>query len=226
MRVSVNYNEYSHSRGATILSVMGGVLKGIGLPMILLYGVGIIFIGIGLGMQKLAEVVNRNKVFRMWLKSLSEQGILEKISYDTELAVHLYEANPDKKTLKYLEKANPKAAEIIRTGKVERTKTMKKAEQSTMPEKYNIDREKYENLYIQLGTGLLSQEYANRPQNIVNKEMLDIIDNRALLNQRDNDCLLKVYAFLKTNVVSMNTTNAIIIAEYVYRTLRARDCER
>lgn len=55
MRVSFNYTNYPNSIGASVLSAVGGFLKAVGIPLILLFGFGIVLIGMGFGMQKLAE---------------------------------------------------------------------------------------------------------------------------------------------------------------------------
>lgn len=47
------------------------------------------------------------------MKSLNEKDILDQIPNNIELALKLYESSPSKKTLKYLQGANPQAAIMI-----------------------------------------------------------------------------------------------------------------
>lgn len=117
MRVSFMYINYPNSRGASVLSALGGLLMMIGCPMVFLYGMGLVPVAVGIGMQILAKVVANNKSFKLWMKSLLEKGVLDQIPNNIVLAIKLYEANPCKKTLKYLQTANPQAAMIISQNK-------------------------------------------------------------------------------------------------------------
>lgn len=226
MRVSFSYKNYPNSKGATVLSTLGGFLKAVGIPLILLFGMGIIFTGIGFGMQKLADVMNENKCFKLWMNGLQQKGVLSQIPYNTELAVKLYEANPTKKTLKYLQGANPQAAMIVQskgtTGNVAAPPT---APQPRVPATHNMDREKYEALYKQNGSALLQQEYAARTVPVVQTELERIISNTDTIAQQNDRSLLIIYAYLTGTPQSMDPKVAIIKAEYTYRLLRSRNCD-
>jgi len=221
MRVSFNYTKYSNSTGATVLCAVGGFLKSVGFPLILLFGMGLVFIAMGFGMQKLGEVIGENKNFKLWMKSLRDKGILEQIPNNTELALKLYEANQSKKTLKYLQTANPQAALIIAQNKQNvKNKTVPTHVQAeNAPEPHNINREHYEQLYLQSGLKLMQErESAERAFD-------SIIANTEQIEQQNDDCLLMIYAYLRSNQSSIDVKSSIIKTEYVYRILRSRNCE-
>lgn len=56
-------------------SAVGGFLKAVGIPLILLFGMGLVFIAMGFGMQKLAEVISE-KNYKLRMKSFREKGFL------------------------------------------------------------------------------------------------------------------------------------------------------
>lgn len=66
------------------------------------------------------------------------------------------------------------------------------------PAVHNINREHYEQLYLQLGQELLLQEIATKSENSVYSEMGSIIANTELIDQHDNNCLLMLYAYLSS----------------------------
>ena len=189
--------------------------------MILLFGMGLVFIAMRFGMQKLAEMIGNNKNFKLWMKSLRERGILDQIPNNTELAVKLYEANPDKKTLKYLQTANPQAAMIIAQNKQNaKNKTVTTPAQSANTiAPHNINREHYEQLYLQSGLELMQE------RGHLKRSFDSIIANTELIEQQNDDYLLMIYAYLRNNPSSIDAKIAIIKAEYTYRILRSRNCE-
>lgn len=226
MRVSFSYKNYPNSRGASVLSAVGGFLKAVGIPLILLFGMGIILIGIGFGMQKLADVLNDKKTFKLWMKSLRDNGVLAQVPNNTELGVKLYEANPSKKTLKYLKKANPQAVLIIKNKAAAKNVDSPASAQAGSAAGHNVDRDKYEALYHQLGSELLQQEYAVKTAAAVQEELEGLLTNIDLLNQQNNGKLLMIYAYLAAEPKSIDPKIALIKAEYTYRLLRSRNCER
>ena len=153
-------------------------------------------------------------------------GILNQIPNNTDLAVKLYEANPTKRTLKYIQGANPQAALIIKNKTVTGNVSVPTAApQSNALETHNMDREKYETLYMQCGSTLLQQEYAVRTVPIVQSELQGVISNTNAIEQQNDRSLLMIYAYLMGNPQSMDPKVAIIKAEYTYRLLRSRNCE-
>lgn len=221
--IRITYTNYPNSRLATALSAFGGIQIALGIPLILCYGAGLIFIAIGYGWKKLAKVIANNKNHRLWMKSLRKEGVLDQIPNNTELAIKLYEANPSKKTLKFIRKVNPQAAMIIVQNKqsMENKTTSEVVHPiSQQPEAYNINRDHYEQLYLQSGLELMQQR--GYPERV----FVSIIANTELIEKQNNDSLLMIYAYLRNNPSSIDAKRAIITAEYVYRILRSRNCER
>lgn len=67
----------------------------------------------GIGTTAWAESINDKKIFKLWIKDLEQKGLRDIVASSTEQAIALYNANPSKLTLKYIEKINPYAGSII-----------------------------------------------------------------------------------------------------------------
>lgn len=76
----------------------------------------------GIGTTAWAESINDKKIFKLWIKDLEAKGIRDIVVSSTEQAIALYNANPSKLTLKYIEKNNPYAGSIITLRIAERKK--------------------------------------------------------------------------------------------------------
>lgn len=67
----------------------------------------------GIAFTAWAEHINDKKIFNLWIKDLEKKGLREAVAESAEQAVALYNANPCKRTLKYIEKVNPQAGSFI-----------------------------------------------------------------------------------------------------------------
>lgn len=76
----------------------------------------------GIGTTAWAESINDKKIFKLWIKDLEQKGLRDIVVSSTEQAIALYNANPSKLTLKYIEKNNPYAGSIITLRIAERKK--------------------------------------------------------------------------------------------------------
>lgn len=73
----------------------------------------IICILCGIGTTAWAEHINSKKIFKLWIRDLEQKGLRDVVISSTEQAIALYNANPSKMTLKYIEKLNPQASSYI-----------------------------------------------------------------------------------------------------------------
>lgn len=62
----------------------------------------------------LGRKISENKAFKKWKKQLEAQGIDQRVRGSLQDAVTVYNANPGKKTLSYIQTLNPVAADQIR----------------------------------------------------------------------------------------------------------------
>ncbi len=111
MRVRI----YKHSILATFLSMFGTgfSLGGIFILFNLEAG-GIVILIIGICFMWWAESVNDKKTFTLWRKRLEENHIDQLITTSIADSVQVYNANPGKRTLEYIQGLNPQAAAYIR----------------------------------------------------------------------------------------------------------------
>lgn len=111
MRVRI----YKNSILATFLSMFGTgfTLCGI-LILFQLEAVGIVILIIGICFMWWSDSVNDKKTFKLWRKKLEENHIDQLIKTSTAHSVQVYNANPDKRTLEYIQELNPQAAAYIR----------------------------------------------------------------------------------------------------------------
>lgn len=114
MRVPITI--YKNSVLATILGIVAGLTLAGGVVALLsreLVG-GIILIALGLGIRMLAEYISEKKQFKKWIRQLEENDALKELPTSNQFAVKLYNAHPTNSTIKYIEKYNPQAAQLIR----------------------------------------------------------------------------------------------------------------
>ncbi len=74
---------------------------------------GILLLILGVALLFAAEYVSEKKCFKLWIRKLEANGMLAKVAEDNSAAVAMYNANPKKMTLAYIQKLNPDAAAII-----------------------------------------------------------------------------------------------------------------
>ncbi len=107
---------YRNSFLASVVSIAGcGILIG-GIAVIAEGDIlpGIAFIAAGLGLCILARVISGNKSFKKWWKQVTDANLEGAIARDADLAVKIYNKNPQNRTLKKIEQLNPAAADFIR----------------------------------------------------------------------------------------------------------------
>lgn len=67
----------------------------------------------GIGTTALTDHINDRNIFKLWIRDLEKKGIRDVVASSTEQAIALYNANPTKQTLSYIEKLNPQASSFI-----------------------------------------------------------------------------------------------------------------
>ncbi len=91
------------------LMIMGGILT-LADEMVT---EGIIFIVIGLALAIWGKQISANKAFKTWWKQVTDADLEPKIAQSTDVAIQVYNKNPQKRTLKKIAELNPAAAENI-----------------------------------------------------------------------------------------------------------------
>ena len=111
---------YKNSILATIISMMGTAFAFGGVYMIIdgeTSGAALLII-FGVALMFGAAAISKNKVFKVWVKSLKSKGILEQLSTNDALCRQVYQANPIKRTVRLIEKYNPRMADELRATSV------------------------------------------------------------------------------------------------------------
>ena len=107
------WTKYQASKFATFVSIVGTLMRYAGV-LCLFAGapVGtVVCFGIGVGIHFLAEAIG----FGAWKKTVHKQGLDEKVKQgDLQTAIALYNGDPKKRTLKYLDSLNAQVAAQIR----------------------------------------------------------------------------------------------------------------
>ena len=75
-----------------------------------------------------SEIISERKKYKQMVRFLKSEGLLEQLPTDIKLCFDVYNCNPSKSTLRFIEKHNPKAAEEIKLA-LERAKIERKNEQ-------------------------------------------------------------------------------------------------
>lgn len=74
---------------------------------------GIICALIGVAFSILAPIVSERKIFKLWIKELKKSGVIGMLPSSRELCLKLYQANPQKRTIKFLAKYNPSVSQEL-----------------------------------------------------------------------------------------------------------------
>lgn len=100
---------YKNSVLASIISIIGCVMVTVGIStseiMVAVLGAPLIFAG---------KMISSNKAFKNWWKQISDAKLIPLIAGDVNVAVSVYNKNPERRTLKKIEEVNPDAAKHIR----------------------------------------------------------------------------------------------------------------
>lgn len=132
---------------ATLLSIFSLVFPVLGLVLLLefigtgeifLIIIGVIialfFVGCYILCQALAKAITERKMTKKWLKEISEKGADTDIASSVDFAVLVYNTNPHKLTLEYIEKLNPLAAEMIRNNLAQKKELKKQKKRKNREE--------------------------------------------------------------------------------------------
>lgn len=113
---------YKNSFLASAISIFGCGLIMCGVAMLFESepAGGVAIAVIGLAMAFWGRSISKNKAFKKWWKEVITKIPVAHIAQDVNLAIHLYNQNPDKRTLRKLEELNPTAAQIIRQSQVKK----------------------------------------------------------------------------------------------------------
>ena len=105
---------YRHSFLATVVSLIGSVLMLSGLYLLFVQALaGVACILIGIVYSFIASAISKRKQFRLWIKSLKQQGIIALLPTSRELCLQVYQANPQKRTINFIAKYNPAVAQEL-----------------------------------------------------------------------------------------------------------------
>ncbi len=112
---------------ATLLSIFSLVFPVLGFVLLMMFissgdifliitGViiAIVLVGCYILCQALAKAITERKITKKWIKEIREKGADTDIASSVDFAVLVYNTNPHKLTLKYIEEHNPFAADTIR----------------------------------------------------------------------------------------------------------------
>lgn len=106
---------YKNSFLASVVSIIGciAILAGI-------YGIaeetvaeGVVAIVVGLALAILGKHISENKSFKTWWKQVTDANLEPQIAQSLDIAIQIYNKNPQKRTLKKIAELNPAAAENI-----------------------------------------------------------------------------------------------------------------
>lgn len=122
MRIS--YTSYEHAPLATAVSFLGrtiGTLMLVGGVMAVFskeIGTGIVVaaigFGIALGAERLSEKIAEGSSFRRWWKTVKDANLEPQIAASLNVAVDVFNKNPQQRTLNKIATLNPAAGEYIR----------------------------------------------------------------------------------------------------------------
>lgn len=118
-----SFHVYKKSPLATVCSAFGTVFAIVGVGLLvngIIYSAdseeitaGAVCSVMGIAVSLLAIPVNKRKEFKLWKKQLKASGTDAMIGSDVDLAMRVYRSNPGKRTLKYIRKKNPQAAQYL-----------------------------------------------------------------------------------------------------------------
>ena len=106
---------YKNSVLATLVSLFGcaWAIAGIAACAEGEIGGGIVIIALGVVFLVWARSISRNKAFKKWWKQVKDNNLEPQIAGSADVAISIYNKNPQKRTLKKIAELNPAAAEMI-----------------------------------------------------------------------------------------------------------------
>ena len=107
---------YKKSALATVASIFGSIMSFTGIALAFEeLAAGIICLLIGIGLMLLASVINKRKIFKLWVKDLTQKGIVQMMPTSAEICHQIYAANQSKMTIDFIAKYNPVVAAELRS---------------------------------------------------------------------------------------------------------------
>lgn len=107
---------YKKSFLASLVSIVGSIMSILGICLLFEdLTAGIICLAIGIAFLLWAPVIAQRKLFKLWIKDLKQKGVIESLPTSRDLCLQIYQANPQKRTIKFIEKYNPIVALEIST---------------------------------------------------------------------------------------------------------------
>ena len=113
---------YKNSLLASVVSFWGCALLVYGFSEFTNYGFqyGLPWFLAGIPFVVLAKLISNNKAFKKWWKQVEKAGMVPQIAKSNQIALDIYNKNPQKRTLKKIAALNPEAAAIIETSLAEK----------------------------------------------------------------------------------------------------------
>lgn len=106
---------YKKSILVTIISIFGtGCIAAGVFTLFEDFALAVGFIAFGIPLLFLALWINKRKIFNKWVKELKTNGVIDALSTSPEACRLIYDKNPNKMTLKLINKYNPRVAEEIK----------------------------------------------------------------------------------------------------------------
>lgn len=114
----VRIRVYKNSALATVVSIIGCFFELGGITVMANGGAGNLLGGFllalwGVAHFAVAERLSDYAQYRIWKRQIEQKVDVERIAHDNELAIQVYQTNPCKRVLKYIQNLNPTAAEQI-----------------------------------------------------------------------------------------------------------------
>lgn len=128
----ISFTVYKHSALATALNIMGVCLVVSGATVLVSGEVvaAIVMLVIGVAFLPLAEVASERKKQKILIKIIKKRGMESMISSDVDFAIMSYNKCPGSKTLAYIKRLNPTAANQIAAIKQNRKNEKKRVKQN------------------------------------------------------------------------------------------------
>ena len=107
---------YKKSALATFFSILGAacIMMGFGIMFQEVVG-GIVCLVLAVCFMVLAPIINKNKIFKLWVKDLTQKGFVQMMPTSNDICYQIYSSNPEKRTIKFIEQYNPAVAADLRS---------------------------------------------------------------------------------------------------------------
>lgn len=113
---------YKNSFLASVVSLFGCGLVIYGISEFRNYGFeyGLPWFLLAVPFVVLAKMISNRKAFKKWWKQIEKANLVPQIAKSNQVALDIYNKNPQKRTLKKIAVLNPEAAAIIETSLIEK----------------------------------------------------------------------------------------------------------